>query len=134
MAAFLRRCPICATQIAFSRHLFWMRMSVWPCPRCGSMLAFKCNWFARAVGLPFLGALLYLLTQFRWINWWTATAIFVGGFLVITARDRATVVGLFNRHRYCRICRYDLSGTLKAGITRCPECGTEAETGTAGRL
>ena len=40
------------------------------------------------------------------------------------------VVVIDNRNlRYCRSCRYDLSGTLDAGITKCPECGTPAAAG-----
>ena len=42
--------------------------------------------------------------------------------------ERVTVID--NRNpRYCRSCRYDLSGTLDAGITMCPECGTPAAAG-----
>jgi predicted RNA-binding Zn-ribbon protein involved in translation (DUF1610 family) len=41
--------------------------------------------------------------------------------------DRVRVIGKRNP-RYCPSCRYDLSGTVSAGIARCPECGRDLGT------
>ena len=51
--------------------------------------------------------------------------LFVPGVLVaMCLLERVTVVG--NRSaRYCPACRYDLTGTLSAGIEHCPECGRD---------
>jgi len=58
--------------------------------------------------------------------WFIATSELMG-FL-----DRVTVVGNRNA-RYCPACRYDLAGTLAAGVSRCPECGFETAQPTAER-
>jgi hypothetical protein len=51
-----------------------------------------------------------------------ALPILVVGNTAISFLDRVKVVGSRN-NRYCPSCRYDLSGTLAAGIMTCPECG-----------
>lgn len=62
------------------------------------------------------------------ITWFVAyAAIVVGGVGV-----NALVRELLRRDaRYCQQCGYDLAGTIKAGIARCPECGSAITPGAA---
>lgn len=59
----------------------------------------------------------FLEFRYSFVTLLIAMMIVVSGLL-----ERVVVIGDRNP-RYCPACRYDLSGTLAAGITTCPECG-----------
>lgn len=119
-----RDCPVCGEPVHWSRY--WLRawaLTKWSCPKCRSLLGFDRNrrWLtAIPVGLA---AGLYEFMQSRYSALVALPVLFVGA-AATGLLDRVTVVANRNT-RYCATCRYDLTGTLRAGIGRCPECGRE---------
>ena len=98
-------------------------MSLWPCPKCGSALGFdrKRRWLTAISASLACG--LYGFIQSQYSALVALPVLFIGS-AALGLLDRVTVVGNRNT-RYCAGCRYDLTGTLAAGIFRCPECGRE---------
>ena len=103
--------------------------AVWSCRRCFSLLGFE----RKRRGLV---AVFYVLF-FLWVGWlrvhWAvALLLIVAGTVILEVfTERVVVIGYRSR-RFCPACRYDLRGTLAAGITTCPECGTPAAESQAG--
>jgi endogenous inhibitor of DNA gyrase (YacG/DUF329 family) len=122
-----RDCPVCGKPVHWSRY--WLRAwawAKWPCPRCGSLLGFdrKRRWL---IAIPAgLSGGMYGLIQSR-CSALVALPVLVLGSAALGLLDQVTVVGHRNPG-YCRSCRYDLTGTLSAGIVRCPECGADVPT------
>ena len=118
-----RDCPVCGEPVHWSRH--WLRASTWarwPCRRCGSLLGFdrKNRWRVAAPIFALVGFLAYFGSLGAT---WGLLPLLGVAIAVVALLDRVTVVGHRSK-RYCHRCRYDLVGTLVAGIKRCPECGT----------
>ena len=121
-----RGCPVCGEPVHWSRY--WLRAYVWakwPCPKCGSVLGFdharRGLITAIAVALSIPRAFGVIRSQYSVL---VMMPIVLAGAAALNLLDRVTVIGHRNAS-YCLGCRYDLTGTLSAGITRCPECGRE---------
>jgi hypothetical protein len=121
-----RDCPVCGEAVHWTRY--WLRSwawAKWPCSRCGSLLGFdtKRRWVIVIALMP----LLLYFGAGRYSRYSLVTGLLVG--LAVAAAstwlERVVVIGDRNP-RYCPTCRYDLSGTLAAGIATCPECGGPA--------
>jgi hypothetical protein len=119
-----RDCPVCGQPVHWSRYWLRTRPSAkWPCGRCGSLLGFdgRCRVVIALLITAVLGAFAIILPPIRF---WIAFPLLLVASSAVALIDRVTVVG--NRNdRFCPGCSYDLTGTLAAGITRCPECGYE---------
>ena len=117
-----RDCPVCGEPVPWTRY--WLRAGVWvkwTCPKCGSLLTFD----RRRRGLTALscgvagGIFSFALGRYGFL---IAFPVFIIACSASALWDRATVIGHRNTN-YCPSCRYDLTGTLQADISRCPECG-----------
>lgn len=63
----------------------------------------------------------YQLLRLRFALYLTMPLLIIG-FVAMMRFDRVKVVGQRNP-RYCPACRYNLTGSIDAGLDRCPECG-----------
>jgi CXXC-20-CXXC protein len=119
-----RDCPVCGERVHWSRY--WLRSWVWAewkCPKCNSSLGFnvKRRWLL-AIPAGIAGCM-YSFLRLRY-GFLIAFPIYIAGISAILLLDRVRVIGNRNS-RYCPSCRYDLTGTIAAGIMRCPECGRD---------
>ena len=119
-----RDCPVCGHVVPWSRY--WLRSwswAEWPCPNCGTILGFA-RARRRLMLIPAgLAGGLFSLAQGRY-SLLIALPLFIVAAAAIGLLDRVEVRDRRNPD-YCRACRYDLTGTLAAGGSRCPECGCE---------
>ena len=120
-----RDCPVCAEPVHWTRY--WLKSwawAKWSCPRCRSILGFDKKRRSLMVVPVFLWLMLFSFLQSRYATPVAFLAV-CAGMLTMGLLERVVVID--NRNpRYCRSCRYDLSGTQEAGINTCPECGTIA--------
>jgi len=74
--------------------------------------------------LAFPLSLCWLLSDRFRAGYWLMIFVSVAVLSIATIGylERVEVRGRRNL-RYCRCCRYDLAGTIAAGIAKCPECG-----------
>lgn len=121
-----RDCPVCGEPVHWSRY--WLRAHVWAkwrCPKCGSVLGFDHGRrgliTAIAVALSIPIAFGVIRSQYSAL---VVMPIVLVASVVLNLLDRVTVVGHRNPS-YCPGCRYDLTGTISAGLTRCPECSRQ---------
>lgn len=124
-----RDCPVCGGPVHWTRY--WLRAWIWakwPCPRCGSLLGFNRN---RRMLYALAGAIaggIFGTLRFHY-GWLVGLAFIVAATALLQLIENVIVLG--NRNpRYCSSCRYDLSGTIDAGINRCPECGRPIDNAT----
>jgi predicted amidophosphoribosyltransferase len=112
-------CPVCGHFLGvLSRYTGWEPKA---CTRCGSLLGQ--NHKRRLLLWALHSAALFALLFFgRRVPIWIALSLYLGVSVAVFSLQRITIVGNRN-NRFCPGCRYDLTGTLAAGIARCPECG-----------
>ena len=116
-----RACPVCGEPVPWTRY--WIKPWVWakwPCSRCDSILTFDGSrrlWVGMIGGA--LGGSFFFVTKLY--GWVAGFIVFIVGLLLFLF-DRVRVAERRNPN-FCRFCRYDISGTLAAGLNRCPECG-----------
>ena len=117
-----RDCPVCGAGVHWSRY--WFPASIhaqWTCPKCGTLLGYESqSLLLLFVVVVFFAAFFALVRLFVSIYW--ALPLIVGGWAVAAMVKRVTVIANQNP-QYCPTCRYNLTGTLAAGLNRCPECG-----------
>src|ERR1700722_6784190 len=117
-----RNCPVCGEPVRWSRY--WLRAvyyAVWVCPRCETLLGFDRKWWWLWTITAVVAGLVWLVLRWPY-SVVGAVAVYVAGCAGLGSFDRVKVLGIRNS-QYCPSCRYDLSGTLAAGIGKCPECG-----------
>ena len=71
------------------------------------------------IGVVVAGAFSFIGSR---IAFWISFPFLLAACSAMVFLDRVTVIANRNNH-FCPGCRYDLTGTLAAHITRCPECG-----------
>ncbi len=113
-------CPVCGHPLPRTHGIVNSRES--PCDHCGSLLGVSKN---AGIMLAVLSSV--LLGAMMWLG--RRVALWMGLVLlaayVFTPIFLRPITVLRNRNPgFCRGCRYDLTGTVAAGIERCPECGT----------
>lgn len=137
-----RACPICGERVPWQRY--WLTAWIWarwPCKRCGTELRFAAKrrvWISLAGGLtaflaglsiPTFGPIMVDLSAMPggMVTWIAMVAAVVTAVVVpLCLLDRVRVAP-HGSVWYCRGCRYDLRGTVRAGRTICPECGRAIE-------
>ncbi len=121
-----RRCPVCHERVDWMRRwgLRDWTSRRWKCPKCHSLLQMDAGselWVFLGIFVAILLPLPFLLTRRRIEPWLMMLACAVIALFLPAPFERVRLVQCAEHH--CPSCRYNLTGTLAAGIDRCPECG-----------